>query len=179
MSLDKVKENLGDFAKDTKLNLSSLFVQEHYHEMSKQQVWGSVLAGAYFLGDKAFVAALLADNKKESILDKSYLEATKTAASLMAMTNVYYRFLHLVEDGDFAKMPAGLRMNAMKNHGINEIDFEIFCLVISAVNGCGLCIKSHVKSVLAKGASKKLVQGSIKIASVVHATFVSSRISSM
>jgi hypothetical protein len=33
----------------------------------------------------------------------------------MGMNNIYYRFLHLVEDSEYQTMPARLRMNVIGN----------------------------------------------------------------
>ena len=65
----------------------------------------------------------------------------------MGMNNIYYRFLHLVEDGEYQTMPARLRMNIIGNPGIDKLDFELLSLAVSAVNGCGLCVTSHEKQV--------------------------------
>ena len=43
----------------------------------------------------------------------------------MGMNNVYYRFLHLVEDEEYGKLPARLRMNVIGNPGIDRLDFEL------------------------------------------------------
>ena len=45
------------------------------------------------------------------------------AASIMAMNNVYYRFTHLV-GGDYATLPARLRMNVMAQPGVGEGGFS-------------------------------------------------------
>ncbi len=58
----------------------------------------------------------------------------------MGMNNVYYRFLHLVEDDEYAKLPARLRMNVIGSPGIDKADFELISLAVSAVNGCGKCV---------------------------------------
>ena len=91
------------------------------------------------------------------------------AAAIMGMNNVYYRFLHLVEDDDYASMPARLRMNVIGAPGVDKVDFELYSLAASAVNGCGLCITAH-ESVLRKaGVSREAIQSAVRIASVIHA----------
>ena len=64
----------------------------------------------------------------------------------MGMNNVYYRFTHLV-GGDYPKMPAKLRMNVMARPGVEKVDFELWSLAVSAINGCGMCMESHEKVV--------------------------------
>jgi alkyl hydroperoxide reductase subunit D len=98
------------------------------------------------------------------------VQAAKAAATIMGMNNIYYRFVHLVSDADYQKMPAGLRMNIIANSGIDKIDFELMSLAVSAINGCGMCIDAHVHEVVKGGVSKQGVQSTIKIASVLGAT---------
>ena len=69
----------------------------------------------------------------------------------MGMNNVYYRFLHLVEDAEYQTLPARLRMNVIGNPGIDKLDFELLSLAVSAINGCGLCVTSHEKKLRAHG----------------------------
>ena len=88
----------------------------------------------------------------------------------MAMNNVYYRFLHFVGDGNpYQGLPARLRMQVIGNPGVDHVDFELWCLAASAINGCGACVASHDKVVRDKGATAPMVQDAVRIASVVHA----------
>ena len=65
------------------------------------------------------------------------VESAKAAATIMAMNNVYYRAVHLAENVDLSSMPARLRMNVIGKPGIPKIDFELACLAVSAMTGCG------------------------------------------
>ena len=87
----------------------------------------------------------------------------------MGMNNIYYRFLHLVEDEEYQTMPARLRMNVIGNPGIDQLDFELLSLAVSAVNGCGLCITSHERKLREEGVSREAVQSAVRIAAVIHA----------
>ena len=71
------------------------------------------------------------------------LNAVKIAAALMAMNNVYYRFRHLVGKPEYAQLPARLRMQRIAKPATNKLDFELFCLAVSAINNCETCIRSH------------------------------------
>jgi lipoyl-dependent peroxiredoxin subunit D len=85
------------------------------------------------------------------------------------MNNIYYRFLHLVEDGEYQTMPARLRMNVIANHGIDKLDFELISLAVSAVNGCGLCVTSHEKKLRQHDVSRESIQSAVRIAATIHA----------
>jgi alkyl hydroperoxide reductase subunit D len=87
----------------------------------------------------------------------------------MGMNNVYYRFLHLVEDAEYGQMPARLRMNIIGNPGIDKVDFELFSLAVSAINGCGMCIVSHERQLRKHGLSREAIQSGVRIAATIHA----------
>ena len=87
----------------------------------------------------------------------------------MGMNNIYYRFLHLVEDAEYQTMPARLRMNVIGNPGIDKLEFELLSLAVSAVNGCGMCVTSHERKLREGGTSREAIQSAVRIASVVHA----------
>jgi len=105
-------------------------------------------------------------------LDAAQIDGAKAAAAIMAMNNIYYRFVHLVGDADYQTMPARLRMNVIGSPGIDKIDFEIYSLAVSAVNGCGLCIEAHEKQLRKHQVSREAIQSAIRIAAVVHAVAV-------
>jgi alkyl hydroperoxide reductase subunit D len=102
-------------------------------------------------------------------LDEAHVNAARAAAAIMGMNNIYYRFLHLVEDGEYQTMPARLRMNVIGNPGIDKLDFELLSLAVSAVNGCGLCVTAHERKLRESGVSRETIQSAVRIASVIHA----------
>lgn len=164
MSFDTLKNMMPDYAKDIKLNLSSLANDE---SLSKVQLWGSFLASALASGQDE-VTRLMADAAAEHLDDKQ-MDAVKAAASIMAMNNMYYRFVHISALDDFKSMPAKLRMNIIGNPGVDKADFELWSLAVSVVNGCGMCIDAHAKTLMDHGMTKEQVQTAARIASVVHA----------
>ncbi len=60
-----------------------------------------------------------------SILSEAEILAAKSAASIMAMNNVYYRSMSQLKDDAFKSLPAGLRMQVIGNPGIEKLDFEL------------------------------------------------------
>jgi alkyl hydroperoxide reductase subunit D len=88
------------------------------------------------------------------------------------MNNIYYRFVHLVENDEYGTLRAALRMNAMSNPGGDKIDFELASLAVSAINGCGMCMASHEKTLRKHDVSAQAVQSSVRIAAVIHAVAV-------
>lgn len=157
-----------DYAKDIKLNLSSVLKTDPESSLAENQIYGIALACAYATKNTDLVEFIL--EKSENHISDAEINATKAAASIMAMNNIYYRFVHLVSDKEYLKMPAKLRMNIIGNSGIEEANFELYALAVSAINGCGLCIDSHVKKLVNSKIDKSTISHTIRIASVINAT---------
>jgi len=164
MTLEELKTKLPDYAKDLKLNLSTLINSQ---ELSKVQLWGSILAAAYASNNTTVMKVF--HNEAAKNLSEQEITAVKAAAAIMAMNNIYYRFTHIVTKPDYAKMQPGLRMNIIGNPGVEKNDFELWCLVVSIVNACGKCIDAHETELASRGVSINIIQASAKIASVIHA----------
>ncbi len=164
MSLDALRDALPDYAKDTKLNLGSLANET---VLSDQQKWGCFLASAYAAGVAAVVKAIEAEVATR--LEPAAITAAKTAASLMAMNNVYYRALHLMQNPEYRTLRAGLRMNAIMNPGVDKTDFVLWSLTVSAINRCGTCLDAHEKERRKRDVCALQVQAALRIASVVAA----------
>jgi alkyl hydroperoxide reductase subunit D len=60
-------------------------------------------------------------------------------------------------------------MNVIGQPGIAKIDFELMCLAVSAINGCGMCIEAHNHELIKAGASKLALQSAARIGAVVNA----------
>jgi len=166
MSLEALRNALPDYAKDQKLNLGSLATEP---VLTEQQRAGCFVVSAIASRNAQVTQAIVAEFGPK--LGAEALVAAKAAASIMAMNNIYYRFTHLVH-GDYAQMPAKLRMNVMAKPGVDKADFELWSLAVSAINGCGMCMESHEKVVLQHGIGKEAVQAAVRIAAVVHAVAV-------
>jgi alkyl hydroperoxide reductase subunit D len=164
MTIDTIREALPDYAKDLKLNLSALL---NDGSLSEQQRWGTLLATALAARNAKLVSAIAAESAQH--LTPEAIAAAKAAASIMAMNNIYYRFTHLAADPDYARMPARLRMNVIANPGVDRIDFELWSLAVSAINGCGTCIDAHDQVLRQAGVSRDSIQQAVRIASVIHA----------
>lgn len=163
MTLDELLEIFPAYARDLKLNFSTLKQQP---ELNDQQTWGTIVASAIASRNPQLTEAVLAE--AASRLSAPALEAAKGAAAVMSMNNVYYRFLHLTANQNYRNMPARLRMNMIRTHGIDPVDFELWCAAVSAINGCEVCVDSHERVVREKGLSEASVLAAIRLAAVVH-----------
>jgi len=163
MSVEDLKNRLPEYAKDLKLNLGSLAVEPG---LTEQQRAGSFVASALASRNAEVTRAIVAEFGPK--MSPEALNAAKAAAAIMGMNNVYYRFVHLVH-GDYANMPARLRMNVIARPGVDKVDFELWSLAVSAINGCGICLESHEKAVRHGGLGQEQVQAAVRIAATVHA----------
>jgi lipoyl-dependent peroxiredoxin subunit D len=170
MSIEQLKNNLLESAKDIKLNLSTILTEEGSPDLIKNQIGGIALASAYAIKNSSVVESILSE--VSNYLTEPEINAAKSAATIMAMTNIYYRFIHLVSDKSFSTMPANLRMNVIGNPGIDKVNFELNCLAVSVINGCGMCIDAHTHGLTKLGVSKLAIQSSVRIAAVLNAAAI-------
>lgn len=164
MSIDALRDQIPDYAKDIRLNLGTLSSEA---SLSDQQKWGAFLASALAAGEPTVIKAILSE--VEDKLSPEALTAAKAAAAIMGMNNVYYRATHLMSAKDYASMPAKLRMNIIGNPGVDKVDFELWSLAVSAINGCGMCLDAHEKVVRKGGLSAEQVHTALRIAASVNA----------
>ncbi len=164
MNLETLKAALPDYAKDLKLNLGTL---SNETSLNDQQKWGTFLACAFAVGEPKTIQAMIGET--EGRLTPEAVKAAKAAAAIMAMNNVYYRFTHLVDNEVFLTTPAKLRMTVIGAPGIEKPDFELYCMAVSAVNGCGKCMDAHEDELRKAGFTTEQVQACVRIGAVVNA----------
>ena len=170
MKFAELKSRIPEYAKDLRLNLNSVLSESGAPGLSAKQIGMIALASAIASRHEPLVTEIANEAAKQA--SAAELDGARTAAALMAMNNVYYRFTHLAGNDDYATLRAGLRMNAMANPGCDKIDFELCSLAVSAINGCGKCMESHEKTLRRHELSAQAVQSAVRIAAVVHAVAV-------
>lgn len=164
MALKDFAGTLPDFAKDIRLNVGSLLNET---VLNDQRKYGTFLACAHATGHKPLVEA--AEAEVSSRLSTEAANAARAAAAVMAMNNVYYRFTHLASNHEYRNLPAKLRMNVIGAPGIDKVDFELFSLAVSAMNGCGMCIDSHEIVLKKAGVTAEQIQTAVRIGAVMQA----------
>jgi alkyl hydroperoxide reductase subunit D len=163
MTLQELLDTLPNYSKDFRLNLPGLLQQS---ELTPQQAWGTLVASAFASRNAELLRTVIQEAAPH--INEQVIEAAKAAAAIMGMNNIFYRFQHLIEKEKYSEMPARLRMQALRNHGVDQTDFELWCTAVSAINGCGKCLVAHERAVLEKGISEDTVLAAVRIASVVH-----------
>lgn len=164
MSIETIKNAIPDYAKDIKLNISGLANEE---TLTAQQFWGTMVSCALTGGNETVITNVLAEANVH--LSSEAMNAAKAAASIMAMNNVYYKFVGMSANPEYKTMPAKLRMNVIGNPGVDKGDFELWSLAVSAMNGCKYCVDAHENQLKGHGIDSAKIQTAVRIASVMAA----------
>ena len=166
-ALESLRNAIPDAAKDLRLNLGNVLQPG---TLTKEQVWGTAVACALAARNPQLRQATLEDALLH--VGPEVVEDAKAAAALMGMNNVYYRFKHMVGRDEYAQKPARLRMQRLAQVATNKTDFELFCLAVSAINGCESCVRSHERVVTEGGLTEDHVNDAVRIASTMHGVAV-------
>ena len=166
--LQSLKTTGSRYLKDLKLNITTALNAE---SLGKKEA--------------LLLAFAVAVNEKNAVLQQSFeqraLEQGATPAeiaeviactSLMNANNVYYRFRHFMSDEFYDKAQAGIRMSIMAAPVLGKELFELISLVVSAVNGCSLCVTSHEAALLKHGTEKQRVHDAVRLGAVVKSLSV-------
>jgi alkyl hydroperoxide reductase subunit D len=172
-ALEGLRDSIPEPARDLRLNLQAVLAES---SLSGEQRWGVAAACAIASRNARLREAVLADARAAA--GDAVVEDAVAAAAIMGMNNVLYRFRHLVGTEAYQDRPARLRMNRLVKPAGSKLDFELYCLAVSAVNGCGTCMQAHEKVVVTGGLSQEQVFDAVRIASVIHGAAVALDLSS-
>ena len=170
MGMQELRAAIPAYAKDLRLNLESVLAETGAPGLTPQQI--AMVAVASAIASRHAPLTRAVTQWATTVLDAGALSGARSAAAIMGMTNVYYRFTHLVTDPEYGNLRAGLRMNVLGTHGSDKVGFELAALAVSSINGCGTCVDSHEKTLRKHGVSSQAVQSAARIAAVVHAVAV-------
>lgn len=166
MDFTNLKNLIPEHAKDLRLNIGNVLSPQGAPGLTEPQILATALASAVAARNQTLLREV--ETLVLGRLDAAQVGAARAAATIMGMNNVYYRFTHLVESDEYRKLPAKLRMNVIGNPGVAKVDFELYSLAVSAINGCGACVTAHEKVVRGAGVSAEGVQSTVRIAAVIH-----------
>lgn len=165
-AVEVLRSAMPDAAKDARLNLPAVLAAGG--ALSPTRTWGTALAAAVSLGRRDLLDALLEDAR--AALGDGFVavyDDAVTAATLMAMNNVYYRFRHQIGKPEYATRPARLRMTKLAAPATNKADLELFSVAVSAINGCEACVRAHEAALLGHGVGVPEIEDAVRIAAVV------------
>jgi alkyl hydroperoxide reductase subunit D len=164
-AIEALRQTIGDPGRDARLNVQSVLEGT---SLTPAQTWGVAVASAIAARNPELRKAVIGD--ASAAVEPGVVDDARAAASLMGMNNVYYRFRHMVGKPSYGTKSPRLRMNWMAKPLGAKADFELFCLAVSAINGCETCVKSHEKVVIDAGLSEDQVHDAVRIAAVIAGT---------
>jgi alkyl hydroperoxide reductase subunit D len=166
--LDRLNSADHRYIKDLKINVSNSLKASTLSE--KDAV---LLALGVAINEKAslLVSSLEELAKAKGVEEKELLEVA-SCVSLMNANNVFYRFRHFMDKESYNNIPAGIRMSIMMNPVLGKEFFELLSLVISAINGCEMCVTSHEASVKSHGASEQRIFEAVRLGAILKSFIV-------
>lgn len=160
--VDQLKETIPDYAKDTRLNIDAVIKRS---TLAAEEAEACALAAAFATGNTKVWTWI-----QSQIADQKEAEAAVTAASLMAMNNVWYPYVEMAEDPALSGLPPQLRMNAIATHGgTTKARFEAYSLAASIVGKCHFCVKAHYETLKKEGYTVEQLRDIGRIAAVMTA----------
>ncbi len=160
--VNQVKGMIPDYAKDIRLNFDTIAAKTTF---GVDELQGLMLAAAFATGNRDLSAKI--ETAMENEVERT---AALTAASLMAMNNVWYPYTEMTGDEAIQKTAAGLRMNAYATHGgTTKERFEAYALAASVVGKCYFCVKNHYDVLKKSGYTTEQLKDIGRIAAVIAA----------
>lgn len=160
-----IKDSIPDHSKDIKLNLDSVINRS---PLSVEDTHAVALTSAFAASNGELAFAIQTSGELDNFPKE--IEAAKTAASLMAMNNMWYPYVEMTGDPELKGLPAGLRMNAYATHGgVTKKQFEMYALAASIIGKCHFCVKNHYDVLKKEGMTTQELQHVGKIAAVINA----------
>jgi lipoyl-dependent peroxiredoxin subunit D len=156
------------YLKDLKLNVSNAIGAS---TLSKKEAYLLGLSVAVNEKHHDLQAAFERLAKQEGATDKDVAEI-HSVTSLMNANNVFYRFRHFVNKEFYTATPAGIRMSIMANPVLGKEFFELVSLMVSALNGCEMCVTSHEEALLKHGTEQLRILEAVRLGAVIKSLIV-------
>ncbi|MCK7554578.1 carboxymuconolactone decarboxylase family protein [Chitinophaga sedimenti] len=166
--LDKLAATDARYLKDLKINVTNALDAQTLTKKEAYLIGLSVAMNEKLGTLQAAFEKLAAE---AGATDKEVAEAI-SCTSLMNANNVYYRFRHFVNKEFYTSAPAGIRMSIMANPVLGKEFFELLSLVVSALNGCEMCVTSHEEALLKHGTAQQRVADAVRLGAVIKSLVV-------
>ena len=161
--VDQLKAGIPDYAKDTRLNIDAVIKRSTLDPVEAQCC---ALSAVFATGNTRLWTWI----QSELLMHAEEADAAITAASLMAMNNVWYPYVEMADDENLKGLPAQLRMNAIATQGgTTRARFEAYSLAASIVGKCHFCVKAHYDTLRKEGYTVEQLRDIGRIAAVIAA----------
>lgn len=166
--VDVVNDTGTQIAKDLKINLERLTTDGN---LTQQEAYLTLLSLGASLDFKKLVQVSQEKLRTFDFNDEQIREAQESAA-IMAMLNMYYRFKHMLKDGQGAEAEerykqTGLRMMSLGKPVLGKQTFEMMSFAVSVLNGCESCINAHEIALRGLGVEANKIHDLARLAAVV------------
>jgi alkyl hydroperoxide reductase subunit D len=152
------------FIKDLKINVGNV-LNNNQHLSRKEAL---LLALAVAVNERfVLLQESFSGLAREAGAAEAEIAEVVACTSLMSTNNIFYRFRHFVKKEFYENQPAGIKMSIMASPVSGKEFFELMSLVLSAVNGCELCVGSHERSVLQHGSTESRVLEAVRLGAVI------------
>ena len=165
-SLTLLEKGESRYMRDLKLNFTSTLTSEH---LSAKECALLGLSTAVNNNNHP-LTVFFTRYAEEQGADTAEIAEAVGCASLLASNNVFYRFRHFTQKEKYTQIPARIRMQLMMKPVTGKEFFELMSLVISAVNGCEMCVNAHEDSLIKLGTTEERIFDGVRIASLVTST---------
>jgi alkyl hydroperoxide reductase subunit D len=165
-ALDLLEKGESRYVRDLKLNFTSTLTSEH---LSAKECALLGLSTAINNNNQP-LTLYYTKYAEEQGADAAEIAEAAGCASLLASNNVFYRFRHFTQKEKYTQIPARIRMQLMMKPVTGKEFFELMSLVISAVNGCEMCVNAHEDSLIKLGTTEERIFDAVRIASLVTST---------
>ncbi|MCW3466826.1 carboxymuconolactone decarboxylase family protein [Chitinophaga nivalis] len=156
------------YLKDLKINVTNSIGAA---TLSKKEAYMIGLAVAVNEKHAALEASFTKLAVQEGANEKELAEVI-SCTSLMNANNVFYRFRHFVNKEFYTATPAGIRMSIMANPVLGKEFFELLSLVVSALNGCEMCVTSHEEALQKHGTEQQRILEAVRLGAVLRSLVV-------
>ncbi len=165
-TLDLLEKGNSRYLRDLKLNFISTLNSEHLSEKEAALIGLSTAVN----NSNTLLSNYYSHQAEKAGADTGEIAEATACASLLSSNNVFYRFRHFTQKEKYSQIPARIRMQIMMKPVTGKEFFELLSLVISAVNGCEMCVNAHEDSLIKLGASEERIFDAVRIGSLVTAT---------
>lgn len=162
-SLSLLENGESRYLRDLKLNFTSTLTSEHLSTKECGLLGLSVAINNNNLPLTNFYTKYATE---QGATAEEVAEAA-ACASLLASNNIFYRFRHFTQKEKYSQIPARIRMQIMMKPVTGKEFFELMSLVVSAVNGCEMCVNAHEDSLIKMNTTEERIFDAVRIASLV------------
>jgi alkyl hydroperoxide reductase subunit D len=165
-SLTLLETGESRYLRDLKLNFTSTLTSEYLNNKECALLGLSVAVN----NNNKPLTLYYTKYAEEQGANAAELAEAVGCASLLASNNVFYRFRHFTQKEKYTQIPARIRMQIMMRPVTSKEFFELMSLVISAVNGCEMCVNAHEDSLIKLGTIEERIFDAVRVGSLVTAT---------